>query len=69
MSLPPAYEGHELPSTMPANYLCYYICRCLNPRDIEEFCLNFNMIVLGRHINAVDVYHDDADKGVSAAFI
>ena len=62
MSLPPAYEGHELPSTMPANYLCYYICRRLNPRDIEEFCLNFNMIVLGRHINAVDVYHDNADK-------
>lgn len=58
-SLPPSYEGHELPNTMPANYACHYICRRINPRDVEAFSFNFNILVLGRRVNTVDVYHDE----------
>ena len=61
-SLPPSYDGHELPSTMPANYVCHYVCRRLNPRDMSHFSQIFNILVLGKSANAVDVYHDDGEN-------
>jgi hypothetical protein len=54
--LPPAYEDHELPESMPLNYASHFIASRLGPADLPAFSVFFEHTIQGEKAASWEVY-------------